>query len=254
MSWKFAQAVVIGTSHIASGTVCQDSCMLDRVTNANGEEYIMAFASDGAGSAKRSKEGSELATRRICEQIKAAVLENPPDHLFSEKEVIHWVHEIVMEIRHKAYDENIVPREFACTLLGVVTSPRQTICLQLGDGAIVLSKNGAMGMVFRPYSGEYVNATFTLTDVNGLENLKIQFLDYELEQFAVFTDGIQPLALSYATQTPHPPFFEPMLTYMRNPQQFNPVNVNIGLEKLLGSDKVNERTEDDKTLILATRL
>ena len=254
MSWKFAHTSVIGTSHITSGTECQDFNLVDRITNAAGEEYVIALVSDGAGSAKRSREGAELACRKVCELIKQSIAENPPEYRFVEKDVIHWVHEVVMEIRHKAYDENIIPREFACTLVGVVTGPKQSICFQLGDGAIILSKNGAMGMVFRPYSGEYVNATFTLTDVNGLENLKVQLLDYQLEQFAVFTDGVQPLALSFATQAPHPPFFEPMLTYMRNPQQFNPETINQNLSKFLGTDKVNERTEDDKTLILATRL
>ncbi len=227
---------------------------MESVKAPNGDEYFITLCSDGAGSAKRSREGAELACRIVCDMIKKDIAEKPLEEVFIQKEVIHWVHEAIMEIRHKAYEENLIPREFACTLVGVVTGPKKSVCFQLGDGAIVLIKNNAFGMVFLPYSGEYVNATFTLTDVNGLENLKIEFLDEYLEQFALFTDGIQPLALNFALKVPHPPFFEPMLGYMRNPKAFNPATINDDLAKFLGMDKVNERTEDDKTLILATRL
>ncbi len=228
--------------------------MVETFVAPNGESYFLAFASDGSGSAPRSREGSEMACRTVFKHFTESIAKLGSTKNFTEKEVVHCVYETVQEIRHHAYAESRTPKDYACTIIGVIIGPHNTICIQLGDGAIVISNRNIFGVVFRPDSGEYVNATFYLTDANGMENLKIQFIDYQLEQFALFTDGIQPLAVKMADLTPHVPFFEPMLQYMRNPKMFNQNTINADLAKFLGTEKVNQRTEDDKTLILATRL
>jgi hypothetical protein len=68
------------------------------------------------------------------------------------------------------------------------------------------------------------------------------------------TDGLQSLALHYASQSVHQPFFQGM---------FQPLHASSGsaevpalsdsLEGFLASERVRMRTDDDVSLILATR-
>ena len=64
----------------------------------------------------------------------------------------------------------------------------------------------------------------------------------------MLTDGIQLLAVRYADNTAHEPFFEPLFEFAENPN-----SSNAELEEFLRSERVCERTDDDKTLVLAVR-
>jgi hypothetical protein len=65
---------------------------------------------------------------------------------------------------------------------------------------------------------------------------------------AVCTDGVAHLAIRYSDQTPHPGFFVPLFDFAQAPG-----SSESELEELLNSDRVNERTDDDKTLVIAVR-
>ena len=67
---------------------------------------------------------------------------------------------------------------------------------------------------------------------------------------ALFTDGLQTLALDY-TRAAHSPFFAPMFAALSS--ETEPGGLLGPLSAFLESPAVNERTDDDKTLILATR-
>jgi hypothetical protein len=69
---------------------------------------------------------------------------------------------------------------------------------------------------------------------------------------AMLTDGLQMIALDYATKKPHLPFFGPLFSKLRSAT--NADELEPSLRDFLGSSRVNERTDDDKTLIVATRL
>jgi hypothetical protein len=69
---------------------------------------------------------------------------------------------------------------------------------------------------------------------------------------ACFTDGLERLALRFDTREVHGPFLSPMLSALRHHK--NPDELFASLSEFLNSEKVNERTDDDKTLILATRI
>jgi hypothetical protein len=68
----------------------------------------------------------------------------------------------------------------------------------------------------------------------------------------LFTDGIERLALNFAAIEPHTPFFASMTEPVVKGEQ---VGFNVALSRqlaaYLSSDSINERTDDDKTLILA---
>ena len=66
------------------------------------------------------------------------------------------------------------------------------------------------------------------------------------------TDGLQMLALNFAGRTAHRPFFEPMFRRLRSAAPGE--GLPLALRRFLNSPAVNGRSDDDKTLILATRV
>jgi len=74
-----------------------------------------------------------------------------------------------------------------------------------------------------------------------------------LSEVALFTDGLQNLVLDYKENSPHSPFFDHMLTPLRSTGAGEQQGLSSALEDFLKSPRVNERTDDDKTLLLASR-
>ena len=74
-----------------------------------------------------------------------------------------------------------------------------------------------------------------------------------MNEVAVLTDGLQKLALHYQSQTAHTPFFRPIFAWLRQAPDDYAEKFASSLAGYLDSPKVNECTDDDKTLVLATR-
>ena len=64
LSWRWISASVIGSSHTTTGSECQDSHLCNEIQTPNGQ-VLLAFVSDGAGSAAKSAIGS----RMICDVL-----------------------------------------------------------------------------------------------------------------------------------------------------------------------------------------
>jgi hypothetical protein len=71
---------------------------------------------------------------------------------------------------------------------------------------------------------------------------------------ALFSDGLENLVLNKTSRTVHAPFFDSMFPSVRRSQAGGPdAALGRDLEKYLSTPTVTDRTNDDKTLILATR-
>jgi hypothetical protein len=99
--------------------------------------------------------------------------------------------------------------------------------------------------------GEYANMTNFVTDENAIELLAVRVLPALADRVAVFSDGIQRLALNMATNTAHTPFFTPFFTVLATATAAQEDYLQVELARFLQSPAVNERTDDDKTLALA---
>jgi hypothetical protein len=142
-------------------------------------------------------------------------------------------------------------RSLACTLLMAVVGQRLAIFSQIGDGAIILNEAGGLRPVFWPQSGEYINTTNFITDEEFDRRLEIVVHPGPVDELAVLTDGLQMLALRYADKSVHRPFFLPMFRALRAAESAS--LLERPMHEFLTSKAVNDRTDDDKTLILATR-
>jgi hypothetical protein len=146
------------------------------------------------------------------------------------------------------------PRDLASTLLVVVVGPSGGGALQIGDGVIVVS-DGANGWcwVFWPQRGEYANTTHFLTDEDAAERLQIEPFVGKVTEVALMTDGLESLALHYASKSVHEPFFHGMFQPLLDTDGAEEINrLSASLERFLSSERVGSRTDDDVSLILAT--
>lgn len=142
-------------------------------------------------------------------------------------------------------------RDLACTLLTAIVGEDGAAFSQIGDGAIVYRASELFQTAFWPQTGEYAGTTFFLTGTDLEKRLMFNVLKNRVDEVALLTDGLQPLALHYDSRTVHAPFFQPMFEAMRQTAEVQ--SLDEPLNQFLTSKPVNDRTDDDKTLILATR-
>jgi hypothetical protein len=257
LSWRYVAASAAGTAHEHSRTPCQDHAYTATVTARDGTAYLIALASDGAGSASHSEFGSRLA----CEsagRFLADYLEEEGgagDDVLQQDLAVACLEHIRCALENLLSEPDAARglRDYACTLVALVVGPRHALAFQVGDGAVVIRQDGELMPVFWPDSGEYANMTYFVTDADAAAHLQVARLDAPHEA-SLMTDGLQRLALIFSTRQAHAPFFEPMFAVLRRQHAGLSASLNQQLESFLNSPAVNQRTDDDKTLILATRV
>lgn len=244
--WKVVSASVAGTSHEADGRPCQDAHRVEA-----DRFRLVAVCADGAGSASRAEAGSAAACDAVAETIRRHTAEGGTASSVTKDDAVAWGESARDAIRSLAEFEGLPEREYACTLLAVLADETGAALLQVGDGAIVPTVGGVSGVAFWPQAGEYAGTTFFLTGGPLADRLAFA-TSPPLTRVALFTDGLERLALRFAERTPHAPFFEPMFASLRAATGGG-VEFEGPLRAFLSSDRVNGRTDDDKTLVLATR-
>ncbi|MDF2671907.1 MAG: serine/threonine phosphoprotein phosphatase [Clostridiales bacterium] len=260
MSWVYSFCSTSGTSHIKAGRTCQDSCTCEVINSKDGEEILIAIASDGAGSARYGDVGSRLICNIIKEEIISFLEKGFHIKDVRRETAAGWIEKFREEVVNITVDNGRTLRDYACTLVGAVVGLYEEVYFQIGDGAIVVLPRyypGRYKCIFWPQRGEYENTTFFATDMDAV-NKQLMFKMGESEgdeiiNIAVFTDGIQQLALHYESQTPFAKFFMPLFKALDFLKKRDNKEINPLLEVFLGSEKINTRTDDDKTLIIAAR-
>jgi hypothetical protein len=154
-------------------------------------------------------------------------------------------------VLEEAATQGVVPRQLACTLLAVIVGGGWAAFAQIGDGVIVFNGDAGYELAFWPDNGEYANTTRFLTDDDYRKHLRIETVTRQISELAVMTDGLQMLALDFKGARVHDRFFEPLFRTVRNNP--NEEALRTSLLEFMDSKRVNERTDDDKTLLLATR-
>lgn len=247
-TWKLIGASATGTSHRHGHQPCQDYFAW-RVMESG--EIVVAVA-DGAGSAQRSDEGAELACKRVLEAMTPT---EGGDNIDPDawKETLGFAFQkAAMGLRFKALEENVKIEHFACTLIVLLLADTFTLAAQVGDGASLIgTEQGVVQLLTVPAHGEHVNETIFLTTPNALEYSQINLVGRAAQRFAVFSDGLQALALDFRAGSPHVPFFEPLWRFLEGTE--NTQTASSQLAAFLDSSKVNDRTDDDKSLVLGVR-
>lgn len=250
MTWRVVNASAVGTSHTATGATCQDTCFAQVETDPFKPPLLTIFVADGAGSAVRGGDGAELAIEAATAFV--------GQHYAAQSEFAFnddWAVECIQAIRSKIYaaadQQGVKARDYACTFLGVIASPFATLLMQIGDGGIVVDVGNGLDVPIPPMVGEYANMTNFVTDENAIDVLAVTTFPNRAEKVAVFSDGIQRLALNMASNVAHAPFFAPFFSVLAAATAAQEEYLQTELLRFLQSPAVNERTDDDKTLALA---
>lgn len=254
--WKYAYASIVGTSHEKTGKACQDSSSCQTLSSKANDEILIAIASDGAGSAMFSEYGSELICNSLTHYIKEHINNGGEVRDIHKDLVKSWIFSFQKEAKLYAEKRDIQLRELACTLVAAVIGEQYAAYIQIGDGGIVTTspeEGDNYNWVFWPQNGEYENTTVFATDIKSLNHLCFDVYRVQCDEVALFSDGLQRLALHYETKTAYNPFFGPFFQELRKEKFEYSESFSVLLKTFLKSQKVNERSDDDKTLILATR-
>lgn len=253
LNWRVAHASAIGAAHINQNTECQDRFACEIVETKNGE-VLIAVVADGAGSTTDGQIGAQIACQFFIEVVTDFL--NSQDASISSLNLEFgrfWISYFQKKIADVAEKKAKTMRDFASTLVGAVIGKNQAAFFQIGDGGAVFSTSGEVKsyrFAITPEESEYVNITEFLTDETAIESLRFELIEERIEDLILFSDGIFPIAVDYQTGQPHEPFLMPMIAPLRNG---NGDNLNEKLESFLVSPKINEKTDDDKTIILASR-
>ncbi len=256
--WRVIRASVQGTSHAKTGQPCQDSSSVGENAPAS---LLVAAVADGAGSAELSADGSRIAA---CAATKSATgrLRHHVHPLYEgvlEEILQESVRSARKELEAEACRQRKSLRDFATTLIVAICAPEITGAVQIGDGAMitagaVISADDSSGYTLfsAPQRGEYANATNFITSDNWQDSLDVSMQYGGISRLAMFTDGIQSIALNAASgNAPHAPFFDPLFSWAE--KQEDTVAAGNGLAAFLSSPRVTARADDDLTLLLAVR-
>jgi serine/threonine protein phosphatase PrpC len=242
LRWRWAAASRIGTSHQRLGTRKQDAYGV-RLGRA-----LCAVVSDGAGSASHGGQGATLVSRYLLLAFKRWFLDH--DHLPDDEDIQCWIDDLRDQLSAIAAKHEVTRRQFAATLVMLVVLDDQLLTLQIGDSALVGRKNSAWEALVWPENGEFASTTFFVTD-DPEARLHIARHAFEHDAFALFSDGLEAVALEQATQQPYARFFDPMIKAVDAAEgRGRLAQLSSALEQYLDSPKLCERTDDDKTLVL----
>ena len=252
--WRIAQASVAGQSHLNQDFECQDR-LLSRKIESNEGEVLIAVVADGAGSTREGGRGAEIACEIFVEQIERFLnSRNAAVGSLNAEFGKFWVSHFQEKILEVAKESAIDIREFASTLVGAVIGSKSAVFYQIGDGGSVFSTSGARESYrfgIQPEDAEYVNLTDFITDQTAGERVRFSKIEERIEDLILFSDGIFPVAVDFRANKPHEPFLMPMIAPLRNLNSLN--GLNGKLESFLSSAKLNEKSDDDKSILLASR-
>ena len=286
MNWKAIARSAIGTSHIKQQMPCQDygdyKMIDDAIVGVVADGAGSAKHSDiGAKLAVNTvlEVISKLDTSTITELCKCngdrfGEVEKPKTSAWkpwnlsqnnkshntavavaqsdSEQKACQLFTSVVKQVttalKEQAKNNNYSLDDLACTLLIVIATPSGLAAMQIGDGFITVRYPEKLPqLLFTPDKGEYINETTFVTSTNALKDMKVKIQLGQPEFICASTDGLERLAIRLSDWTPFAPFFQPLEQYLRETEN---LDSDKYLEDFLNSERLNARTDDDKTLFL----
>jgi hypothetical protein len=215
-------------------------------------DVLISVISDGAGSASFGGQGASLACRTISQAALSHI--RVAQDLPSNHQIQDWVDSARDRIITTALRRSLLPRDFASTLILSISDGVETVIAHIGDGSTVLRDKSTAEWIAPswPAHGEYASTTNFLTDEHSVQLRITRHLE-PIDALVSFTDGLEKLALDFVNSKPYVPFFNAITrSIFQLPQPGRDQTISNQLELYLNSDAINQRTDDDKTLVIAT--
>jgi hypothetical protein len=219
------------------------------------EEYVLLAAiSDGAGSAKFASKGSRIVVANFIRVVSSHFRAGHTADQIDEDLVSEWIDGTRERLYRAAEQCYAHPREFAATLVAAIVCAGRVVVCHIGDGACVIKRRGAelWEVPSWPAHGEYASSTYFVTDEPEAQ-VQVISIAAPISAVALFSDGIERLALDFQNTTAFSGFFDPMFAPLVDLRPGRDRQLSAVLRKYLDSSQVIARTDDDKSLLLAHR-
>jgi hypothetical protein len=244
--WRIVGEAVAGTSHRQRGLPCQDALCWAVLPDGG----LALAVADGAGSASHSEVGASLAVRTAIDAAIRLFTTQSLQSAVAWQELVQTVfQEALAAVVREAEARSLPTRELASTLILAVADRNGVAAAQIGDGAAVAGSGEEVILLTVPQSGEYLNETTFLTSPGAIEKVQNCVLPMRVDHIALFTDGLQHLALTLPFSRPHTPFFLPLFRFLDRSPDLSEAGEE--LRDFLSSARVREKTDDDVSLALA---
>ncbi len=250
VSWRVTGVSVPGVSHRRMGLPCQDV----QGYRVAGRGVLLVALADGAGSAAHAFEGARAAVEEFLRALETRLEGRELPGVPEAWRALLYESFAAARARVLAQAEEAAKptRQYAATLTGVIADGCCLAVGQVGDGAVIAEgEDGQMWTAARLQRGEYANETHFLTDDDALDQVVIEVFERPVRALAAMSDGLVRLALKLPAQEPHAPFFQPLFRFASTVEDGE--KAATYLAEFLDSDRVNARTDDDKSLVLAVR-
>lgn len=243
--WYVVGVSVQGAAHERAQVPCQDA---HDYRVLPGGELILAVA-DGAGSARHADIAATLAAQQAVALIERALGKARPSDQGGWQQLIQQVfQDIFYRLEALAQHHATSLSAFATTLSCVIVADPWLAIGQIGDGLVVVEHSvGELTLPIAPQRGEYANETSFLLSLAATLQCETFVTHAPVRALAVSTDGLLRLAVNCTTYEPFAPFFQPLFAVVAEES----AQLEEELIAWLESEPVCERTNDDKTLIVA---
>lgn len=240
---------IVGTSHVAKNTPCQDSHRYELLENG----WMAVAIADGVGSAKHSEIASKIACDTFVETCKDYI--NKDTRVTELKDII--------EKAYKAADQNI--KDYVYKIEDIITDYDTTLSVVVYDGNhIVYGHSGDGGIIVLTTSGDYVKVTQPQKAEDGVCVVPLragekfwEFGECEAEVASVLlaTDGVYDNFMPYLLRGQPVELYIPLIRWFMDNNVIGITDENRELveesrKRFLCGDSCKAIT-DDKTIVVA---
>lgn len=287
MTWKEIACSAIGTSHQKQNMPCQDygdykiidrtiigvvadgagsakhsdtgaeitvNTVLETFTEQNISDITELFSAESSVSETENQIASawkpwNFRGRADKKNTATVTIAQSPSEQKVKQFFSNILNQVITALKEQAVKENYSIKDLACTLLIVIATPDGVAAMQIGDGFITVRYPEELPqLLFPPDKGEYINETTFVTSANALTEMRVVVNPGQPEFICASTDGLERLAIQISDWTPFAPFFNPLEQYLRETDNLK--ESDEYLISFLNSERLNARTDDDKTLFL----
>lgn len=246
--YKLFGTSVQGTSHVASGTECQDYCSHDTVT-VDGITYAIASIADGVGSYSFSAKGARIAVESSIAFLKKHIEEatRKSNKIALGVEAIDNAFKYAQaEVERAAEEDNRIVLSYSSTLVVAVYDGSDLYYGNSGDsGMVVLHSNGEFELATERMKGETANSVVPLQ--SGIWNVGVS---KNVAACFMMTDGVLDVTAPATTEGPlvYWPFFAYLLSGVdRNSKQ---EELDKFINDVARGSNITEKVSDDITILV----
>ncbi len=251
-AWTWAGATVRGTSHEKLGEPRQDSAAAAEIPSHEGSVLALVVC-DGAGSASKGDVGSRTACLAAHSIIRSYLNSGNRISQLDRRIGETWLLEIRRQVSAKSQMLGLPIRELATTLTIVMASESHTFILAVGDSPCVIHNGSKWLAPIWPMRGQYANQTFFITQ-DPIPLWDCAIVESQIDRIAALSDGIDKLVLHDRDREVFAPFFDGIFDGLQSVEGLGRSRqFSHGMTAFLTSKRINDLTDDDKTLIVAAR-